>query len=106
MTPTDVSHTPDRDIRTDPTGDLHTENGLDNVDEQHRNALFRAAEEVDTGLARPDLREELRIAIRQEVSSVPSVDRIIDISISIENSTTVRADVETDATVLSTEVNV
>jgi hypothetical protein len=95
--PTDFKLTEDRDIDIDPTGDIATVSGNDNIEQQHANALFRAGRKADTGsLNTQNARRNLYDAVETELEDLHYVGLIRTINVERLDHRTFHVEVETD----------
>lgn len=93
----DPELTPDRDTRIDGTGDIAIRTGAANTRQQHANACFRAGERLEHELATPEALEDFRIAVRDEITSIPAVQALWSLTVDTPDRRTVAVDVFTDA---------
>ncbi|SEO71866.1 hypothetical protein SAMN05216388_101795 [Halorientalis persicus] len=94
--PTDTKLTQDRDISIDPTGDIATVTGRDNVRQQHVNAIFRAADAFDAQLGGIDAELDFETALGEELDALQYVQSY-SVDATYESPGTLRATVESDA---------
>jgi hypothetical protein len=93
----DAELSEDRDLRIDGTGDFGTVTGNDNIEQQHVNALFIAAQKTRLGDTKEEnAKRRLFDAIENELNRLEYVDEIVDLNIIRENKKTFTVNVLTD----------
>lgn len=96
--PSDIELTESRDIRIDATGDIGTVSGGDNIQQQHANALFRAAKSITVaGIDRIDAERRLYSATEDELQNLPYVDEIVRLEIDRQDPRSFSVSVVTNA---------
>jgi len=95
--PVDFKLTRDRDIEIDPTGDYATVDGVENIQQQHVNAVYRAAESTEIDFAGIDAETELKSSIESELTNLRYVTEF-SVSAETVDAGTIEITVETNAT--------
>jgi hypothetical protein len=94
---TDLELTTDRDITDDHTGDLGTVTGNSNIEQQHVNALFVAADDFERGnLNKANAERKLFEQVSDEMDEVPYVDEIVTLDVDQISPRKFEVRVETD----------
>lgn len=99
----DIEYDTDRDLVIDATGDFGTVTGRDNVEQQHRNAVFRAAENIRTELANNNVEAEIEREVEAELKNIGYVTRVT-VNAKAKPPREVVVQVETNATLMKVTV--